>query len=322
MDLRDLNEFDGKSHPPLKGDPGAFKGSQEAGPRRRRRSRPEVIPGLGAFLRKPWVLMLSLVLVGVIGLSVGSLAWQSAGERKGPREGERDLGAAGVAGAQKGLAKDEVVSPVAAAEAFLAAESLEERLEWTRNGEETRALMEADGVAPEIALFPIARVDLISMGIVRTETHIYDLFGCLLENGSSRLVAVVMTDEGPRVDWEAFARHQPETWEAILGKGAREEPVLVRVFVERSDYYNFEYEDEELWTCYRITSPDLDVPLFGYGKREETWNEELRAFLERMTPIEGPERRQWVVMRLEVGEHLAERGQVRIRELVTYGWVE
>ncbi|MEM7144738.1 MAG: hypothetical protein AAF591_06360 [Verrucomicrobiota bacterium] len=315
MDLHDLNEFDGKSHPPLKEDPGEFKASEDAGPRRQRRSERGILVTLRRWLRRPWLVMLGVALVVVAGVGIWAMAWRSAGES-----------AEAVAiGEEPVLSPEEVAAamlPEQVAEAFLAAESLEERLKWTRDGEAVRGLMEGEGVAEAVAVYPLTWTELKFMGVARTKTQAFDMFQAVLEDGSSRLVAVVDLDEGPRVDWAAFARYQPESWESIMGNGAREEPVSVRAFVELSDYYNYEYADEEEWTCYKITSPDLEGRLFGYGRRGEKWDDDLRAFLKMMTPAGGRPRLQRVVMELEVGEDLAERGQVRIKEVGQFGWVE
>jgi hypothetical protein len=199
--------------------------------------------------------MIGVVLVAGFGIWVGSLAWRSS-ERIVVSEVAKMAGE-----------RSEVVLPIDAGRAFPNAETMEERLKWTRRGERVWPLMGGEAVAPEVVGLPIKVSALTFMGQVLAGKMQFTNFHVVMAGGGSRLLAVVETKAGPGVDWECFARYQPVSWEKILSEGTGGKAVPVRAFVQASDYYNFEYADEKKWSCYEINTPDLESRRFAYADR-------------------------------------------------------
>ena len=88
-------------------------------------------------------------------------------------------------------------------------------------------------------------------------------FVARFENGDRRLISVVKTREGELIDWDAFARYGTACWDDIMN--GKVQTATVRVFLQKTNYYNFAYSDDEKWASYRLSSPDLDSELTAYA---------------------------------------------------------
>ena len=83
------------------------------------------------------------------------------------------------------------------------------------------------------------------------------------ERTNQRLALLTPDDRGRwQVDFDAFVRTVTPSWSELLaGVG---ELAQVRVIVIPGVYYNGIFRDESVWSCYSLTSPDMDVTLCGY----------------------------------------------------------
>ncbi len=85
------------------------------------------------------------------------------------------------------------------------------------------------------------------------------------EKPVERLAFLTPDEKGDwKVDFAAYARTVSPSWNELLEKGA--DHGIVRIFLGRDVYYNGPFSDENLWTCYGMASPDMDVLLRGYCK--------------------------------------------------------
>ncbi|MEM8956042.1 MAG: hypothetical protein AAGD22_17940 [Verrucomicrobiota bacterium] len=248
------------------------------------------------------------------------MAWQSS--RVGDGVEKSALGVSGEAAVDGEMGVD--VFPMDVARGFLEAENLEERLRWTRLPDLVGELIGGGEVAAELGAYPIGFRGLRFMTRARAGSMEYHLFHVIMEeDGGSRLIAVVETSEGRRVDWETFVRYQPVGWDEILSQGTGGEVVPVRAFVSASDYYNYEYADGEKWSCYEIISPDIEGRLFGYAARDSEFDESLRHYLEARRGADGRALQQRVILKIRGEEEGVGRvnRQVEIADLEQYGWV-
>ena len=80
---------------------------------------------------------------------------------------------------------------------------------------------------------------------------------------AQRLALLTPDDSGRwQVDFDSLARSVTPAWKDILAGTAG--VAQVRVMATPGVYYNGAYRDENVWTCYNLTSPDMDVTLCGY----------------------------------------------------------
>lgn len=83
---------------------------------------------------------------------------------------------------------------------------------------------------------------------------------------ASNRLALLTQDEtgGWLMDFAAFARLCEPPWKEILG--SHEGPSTVRVVLAPESYYNGAFQDDTVWRCLVLASPDLDHLLYGYCK--------------------------------------------------------
>lgn len=113
-------------------------------------------------------------------------------------------------------------------------------------------------------------------------------YAAAFEDGSFRMLAVVQTDDGPKVDWDGYARYCSASWEDLVsGKAVDAE---VRVFVRPGDYHVGQFRDRQKWTCFKLETPDSDRSIYAYApagsdlsKRIQTYVMKSRGFRQHMT---------------------------------------
>ncbi len=159
--------------------------------------------------------------------------------------------------------QDEVRGGLEAAEvlakAFLAETDPEKRLAWVRNAEQVKARL-AD--FPEEARSAAGEIE-------KTLGHQVDggrsVTGFVVEfpTGNLRLLEVVGTPDGPRVDWDAYARHCSASWDDLWSGEAKR--AVVRVFCEPSTERPEPFEDQGKWTCFRMSGPELPRAALGFA---------------------------------------------------------
>lgn len=116
-----------------------------------------------------------------------------------------------------------------------------------------------------------------------------------------------------KVDFDALARSSRPSWADIIdGKSERS---VVRVFVGKDSYYNGPFQDETVWSCYAIFSPEMRelLPddhelLRGYCKigtaQEKAMNrifaggEQARRVILELRKVDGADRRQFEITRV------------------------
>lgn len=198
------------------------------------------------------------------------------------------------------------------AEAFLLAESYEDKVAHVRF---------ASAVGSSVRKFYGEQDSLVhqytslkSIDAVETSDLSFLRFVVTEPEGGRRLLAVVATPVGPKVDWPSFARHDQMGWDSFWDRSGEEE-IPVRVYLELADYYNFEFEDLNAWQCYAISSPDLDEVWHGYASRGSDLNRGLRYLVKNGG-------RPRVILRIKRSEGSNEtQRQVLISGIDQAGWI-
>lgn len=83
-------------------------------------------------------------------------------------------------------------------------------------------------------------------------------------SGNLRLLEIVGTPEGPRDDWDAYARYGSASWEDLWSGTA--ERAVVRVFCEPTTERPEPFEDQTKWTCLRMSGPELPRAALGFAQ--------------------------------------------------------
>ena len=199
------------------------------------------------------------------------------------------------------------LSPREVAEKFTEADTTAERLKWVRD---------PDRVAPLVEAFygegPGARekvVDVKPMGAAQTPEFAYQRFQAKLDDGASRLVAVVLSEDGAKVDFDCYARHGSASWPDLLAGKA----TVMRLFVKPGTYYNYTFSDDQAWRGFVASSPDLEEPFFVYVRRG---SEEAKRLAAVRTPRPT---RVTVGLRSLKGSH--QQRQFEVKAVHAQGWV-
>lgn len=151
-----------------------------------------------------------------------------------------------------------------------------------------------------------------------------DVDGLLMEgvvvyaerNGkASEWLAFLTPDERGfwKVDFDALARSSKPSWVDIIG--GKSELSTVRVFVGKDSYYNGPFQDEAVWSCYAMFSPETReiLPddhelLRGYcriGSAQEkamsrifAGGEQARRVILEIRKVDGADKRQFEIVRV------------------------
>lgn len=200
--------------------------------------------------------------------------------------------------------------PIKVARAFAMGETVEERLMLARNADLVSGRL--TGYAPQAR--GEVPTEIQPMGFGTNGEIQYPLFKAGFANGDTRLLAVVPTPEGAKVDWDCYARYGDESWNDITS--AKVKAATVRVFAGKARYFNFGFSNEESWNCYRITTPDLEGPIYGYVEKGTPVDDEMK---EAFGGNPGQARR--LILALDIRKGDMKNKQVRIAGVVSKGWV-
>lgn len=200
------------------------------------------------------------------------------------------------------------LSPMLVARNFTNNPEPAERLKWARNPQEIAGRISE---YPEQAQSEIP-TSIEKLSLITVKDLTYQSFVASFENGEQRFLCVVGTDEGPRVDWDTYARHGSASWDEILEGKVSE--ASVRIMPALSDYYNGQFTDREKWQAFALDSPDLEVPVYGYCEKGSELDEELREGIQSGARRAVVEIKRWEFV------SSADR-QFVITRLRNFGWV-
>lgn len=169
----------------------------------------------------------------------------------------------------------ELASPEAyeLAKKFAMSSDPNERLKMSRNPEQTKKHL-PDYPAQAIDV-PAERIDRGK--ILRSSDIVFRAFPAIFSDGSRRVICVLITDDGLRVDWDSYAFYGTATWPELLS-GERK-TADIRALASQRSYYNFNYRDENQWLCIELVTPDYDRSLYAYAHRTSQTGKMLIGWL-------------------------------------------
>jgi hypothetical protein len=214
--------------------------------------------------------------------------------------------AAGAAGEGRDEVEEALDAATRVARAFVTETDPEQRLRWVR---------QAEAVRPRIDAYPAAARD-VPGEIERVIGHANGTtaFVVALPSGERRLLEMVTTPEGPRVDWDAYARYGSESWEDLWSGAAQ--TAVVRTFCEPSTEAPAPFDDRAQWTAFRMDGPDFGQVLLGFAATGSVRERKMREII-----LGSPKYRQRFVLRIRRHEGKHEP-LFEILECLAVGWIE
>jgi hypothetical protein len=200
---------------------------------------------------------------------------------------------------------------------FYRSSSVEEMLKHVRHAERVRLLMEEYysknpmKASSEVAL----TVDMNPLTIEKRAGFWVVLI--TLDSGlDGKLVVEVNTPRDAKVDWETFVCWQPMEWDRFVKDRPEGYRGDFRVFVERDQFYNYEFADSEKYQAYRITALNSQEVMFGYAPRNGEIYQVIDQLLTRNNNQKVP-----MLLRLHLKEGLKSKSGVVIDGIVAKQWL-
>lgn len=193
-------------------------------------------------------------------------------------------------------------------EEFLNTTSLKEASELCRRP--TRTLQRMKRVHPDKYYPPGLRAILSAKPMVREGD--WALLQVEDMGFQQRPIALLFEDTRWKVDWESWAG-----WSEMDLPTLKQEkpttPVLLRVRLRETDYYNFDFKDESKWSSYQLSDPDLLETIYGYVPSLGELDLRLRP---------GPDVKELkVALRVRYPEAATSDNQLIIEEIVSDSWL-
>jgi hypothetical protein len=205
--------------------------------------------------------------------------------------------------------RDGLESAEAVARAFLAETNPGIRLQWVRNADEVKTRV---AEYPDEARLAVGEIESV-LGHQLEGGRSVSAFVVAFPTGGVRLMELVRTPDGPRVDWDAYARYGTASWEDLLSGDAKR--AVVRVFCEPSTERPEPFDDPRKWTGFRLSSPDLPQPALGFAQAGQ-----IREMMMKRVVLGSPKYRQRFT--LEILRHEGKDEPLfEITRCLAVGWI-
>lgn len=219
------------------------------------------------------------------------------------------------------LTRDEEEAAAEVLSGFLNAKTIDERLEFVRDSEKMRPLMEkwyADNPEEATKEWPDAEI-LLRKKIIDQERYFVVLAVEFIGVGQ-RVMAIEQLEGGEmKLDWPTTVGYQPVPIEHFKAERPTE-PVKFWVKLKPSEYYNFGYSDKEQYQAFELSYPGREFKLVGYVDRSKEWATEI---IEVVDNGEAPS----LIVELkypepELGQLSVDESQVEIVSVISQSWWE
>lgn len=205
--------------------------------------------------------------------------------------------------------REELDSAETVAQAFLKEADPTKRLKWVLNAEEVGSRL---AEYPEEARAGVGEIQKV-LGHQGDGAVPVTAFVVAFPTGNLRLLEVIGTPDGPRVDWDAYARYNTASWEDLLSGKA--ETAVVRVFCEPSSERPDPFADQGRWTGFRLSSPELPHAALGFADVGSVRDKMMKQVI-----LGTPNYRQRFVLEI-VRREGKEEPLFEIRRCMAVGWI-
>lgn len=210
--------------------------------------------------------------------------------------------------------KFDVVKIENAVKGFLTSGSIQGRLNFVRDPERVKPLMEEYYGNEE---FEPEGFEELNRGEIRYRGDFFTSF-VRIGDFSSGPIAIERFEDGDdfsyQVDWESWVGYCEMSAEDLV-RAKPTEPKLLRIMLRQGSYYNYEYSDDKVWAAYRLGFRNSDRTLFAYARRDSKEGEVLAELFR-----DSEEMVYTLKIRYPVNARSGD--QVEIVELVGQGWIE
>ena len=197
------------------------------------------------------------------------------------------------------------------AHAFIEETNVEKRLSYALNPEGVRGHLTS--YTEQARSHPAQ--ELKAMGHSEHGGRAVSSFAVKFADGSFRMLSIVQTDDGTKVDWDSYARYCSASWEDLFSGGAEE--AEVRVFARPGDYYVGHFRDRGQWTCFKLETPDCDRSIYAYAPAGSDLSKRMQAYVMKSRNF-----RQHMTLKIRTEAESGKEGQFVIEELLAMGWVK
>lgn len=136
-------------------------------------------------------------------------------------------------------------------------------------------------------------------------------FSVILRDYSKQLIALEVTADGPKVDWESWVGYSEQTPnDLILTQPTHE--VLLRTKISADSYYNFDFNDDQQWVSYRLHGENNQPSLQAYL--------DINSPLISNLPRIGDPPRAFII-KIKYPQKVRAPDQVILTEVISEGWV-
>lgn len=192
---------------------------------------------------------------------------------------------------------------------FLSAQSVEELRPLVRN---------PDTTIPRIMkLHPDGKVDM--GGLLKfnpddeyIESGKFISFTVRTKNYDVGTMVFAETDDEIRVDWESWVGWCEMGWEEFMATKPTT-GTLFRVKLKNTNYYNFNFSDDNKWKSYTLHSHDEKYRIYGYV--------ELGSITEDDIPTSTEADDRFFILSLKFPENSQSNNQVIIERVIASGWI-
>lgn len=157
--------------------------------------------------------------------------------------------------------------PAETADAFLKATTHAERMRWVRSPQLVEPLVAAffrDGPGSRETYSTHASLPL-PVPVAGQPVHEVARYAVMMADTGKRLLSILSTPEGARIDFHTYSRHTSVPWPDLLeGRAERAE---VRVFVATGSFHAAPFENTAEWLPVLGLCPDVPNDLLLYVRR-------------------------------------------------------
>jgi hypothetical protein len=199
---------------------------------------------------------------------------------------------------------------------FIDATSVEDRVRLVRQSERVAPLMRQYYADKPVDHGRFQSIKMLQPATLDNRGNFW-MTTVALSNGEIHSLVLEIEESGePRVDWETFVCHQPMPWDVFARQRPADVSLDFRVYLEKDNFYNYEFSNTEQWICFRLTALKSEETVFGYAKAES----EVASALLRQFDRHGTERVS-LLLRLTIPEGLQSQNGVVIEKLLCPRWL-